>query len=64
MSDPKGTFEAAAKGGRTSVVRQVLRFIFLEGKYWWLPFVIVLVGLAALATLGGTAAAPFIYTLF
>jgi hypothetical protein len=36
-----------------------------ENKKWWLaPIVIVLVALAALVILSGTAAAPFIYPLF
>ena len=36
-----------------------------ENKKWWLaPIVISVLGLGALVLLGGTAAAPFIYTLF
>jgi hypothetical protein len=36
-----------------------------ENKKWWLaPIVISILGLGALVLLGGTAAAPFIYTLF
>ena len=36
-----------------------------ENKKWWLaPIIISVLGLGALVLLGGTAAAPFIYTLF
>jgi hypothetical protein len=36
-----------------------------ESKKWWLaPFLLVLLVLGGLMLLSGTAAAPFIYTLF
>jgi len=36
-----------------------------ENKKWWLtPIVVVIVLLGVLIALGGTSAAPFIYTLF
>jgi len=36
-----------------------------ENKKWWLaPIVFSILGLGLLVLLGGTAAAPFIYTLF
>ena len=36
-----------------------------ENKKWWLaPILIAILGLGLLVLLGGTAAAPFIYTLF
>lgn len=41
-------------------------WLFLrENKKWWLtPMIVVLLLLGALIVLGGTAVAPFIYTLF
>jgi len=41
-------------------------FMFLrDNKKWWLaPIVLSILGLGLLVLLGGTAAAPFIYTLF
>ncbi len=33
-------------------------------KYWLIPILLVLLALGALVLLSGTAAAPFIYTLF
>lgn len=36
-----------------------------SNKKWWLtPLILVLLLLGALIAIGGTAAAPFIYTLF
>ena len=36
-----------------------------ETKMWWLtPIVIALLAIGLLVLLGGTAAAPFIYTIF
>jgi hypothetical protein len=41
-------------------------WLFLRGnKKWWLtPIIVVVVFLGVLVILGGTGAAPFIYTLF
>ena len=41
-------------------------WLFLRGnKKWWLtPIIAILLILGVLVVLGGTAAAPFIYTLF
>lgn len=49
--------------------RQGLLFEFLgflaENKKWWLlPILLAVLLLGALVMLGGTAAGPFIYTLF
>lgn len=47
-----------------SFLRDLLAFM-VENKKWWLvPVVVVLLVLGALVALGGTSAAPFIYTLF
>ncbi len=61
---PAKDFEAAAKEGRKSFLSQYLGFLAATGKYWLVPVLLVLLALAALVMLGGTAAAPFIYTLF
>lgn len=49
---------------RTSLPRQIMEFIWLNKKWWMIPMVMVLALAAALIYLGGTSAAPFIYTLF
>ncbi len=62
---PKDDFAAqAAERGGQSLLGEVFEFLG-ENKKWWLaPIVISVLGLGALVLLGGTAAAPFIYTLF
>jgi len=64
MSDPGSDFESAAKEGRRSLLREYVEFLRAEKKYWLIPILVVLLAVAALVVLGGTAAAPFIYTLF
>jgi len=61
---PPSEFEAAAAKAKSSLVRDFLAFLGQNKKWWLLPLVVVLIGLGVLAILGGTAAAPFIYTLF
>jgi hypothetical protein len=61
---PESAFEAAAKEKAPGFVREFLAFLAHNKKWWLLPIVIVLLVIAALAIFGGTAAAPFIYTLF
>jgi hypothetical protein len=57
-------FESAAARAQSSGLKDFFRFLSQNKKWWLLPLIVVLVGLGALAILGGTAAAPFIYTLF
>jgi hypothetical protein len=57
-------FTAQASEDRTGLVGEFTDFL-KENKKWWLaPIVISILGLGLLVLLGGTAAAPFIYTLF
>ena len=39
-------------------------FVRFNKKWWLTPVILVLLVLGALIVIGGTAAAPFIYTLF
>lgn len=56
--------ESLARGKRTGIVREFVDFL-AENKKWWLaPIIISVLLLGALVLLGGSAAAPFIYTLF
>ena len=49
---------------RFGVLKELWLFM-KRNKAWWLaPIVIVLLLVAVLVVLGGTGAAPFIYTLF
>ena len=62
--DTKNDFAAQASGERTGLAGEFTDFL-KENKKWWLaPIVIAILGLGLLVLLGGTAAAPFIYTLF
>ena len=65
MSDPEESdFVAQAAERRTGLVAEFWAFL-RENKKWWLaPIVISMLLLGALVMLGGSAAAPFIYTLF
>jgi hypothetical protein len=57
-------FESAAKSAKPSLLKDFLALLKQNKKWWLVPLIVVLVGLGILAILGGTAAAPFIYTLF
>jgi hypothetical protein len=58
-------FEQLGKSGRKSGVTAELWMFLKETKKWWLlPIVVILLAFGVLMALSGTAAAPFIYTLF
>jgi hypothetical protein len=54
----------AASGDRSSLVREFAQFLSQNKKWWLAPIIASILLLGALVLLGGTAAAPFIYTLF
>ena len=56
--------EAAKQEQRSGFVAEFLYFLKTSKKWWLLPIVVVLVLFGVLVFLSGTAAAPFIYTLF
>lgn len=45
-------------------VADLLQFVLQSGKWWLIPTVLVLVLFGVILILGGTSAAPFIYSLF
>jgi hypothetical protein len=57
-------FEEQAAEPRPSVCRELLYFLRHNKKWWLTPIVVMLLLVGVLVILGGTAAAPFIYTLF
>jgi len=58
-------FEDEAKSAqKTGFVSELLHFLKTSKKWWLLPIIVILVGFGVLVVLSGTAAAPFIYTLF
>ena len=54
----------AASGDRSSLVREFAQFLGQNKKWWLAPIIASILLLGTLVLLGGTAAAPFIYTLF
>jgi hypothetical protein len=57
-------FQVLASETRAGFLRELGRFAMQNRKWWLLPLVVVLLGIGLIIVLGGTAAAPFIYTLF
>ena len=57
-------FAAQAAQGKSSLATEFFEFLRDNKKWWLAPIVISILGLGLLVLLGGTAAAPFIYTLF
>jgi hypothetical protein len=55
--------EQAAKP-RVGIVREFAEFLAHNKKWWLTPIILALLLVGALIILSGTAAAPFIYTLF
>jgi hypothetical protein len=49
---------------RASVLREFIDFLRHNKKWWMLPILLVFLVFGLLMLLGGSAAAPFIYTLF
>ena len=67
MSDPDQSseeFTAEARKARTSLAREFFDFLRDNKKWWLAPILVSVLLLGALVLLGGSAAAPFIYTLF
>jgi hypothetical protein len=57
-------FEELATGEREGLVAEFWDFLKYNKKWWLLPIIIVILGMGLLVLLSGSAAAPFIYTLF
>ncbi len=54
----------ARESGESSFLSELWGMMRAHKKYWLIPVIVVLLGLGLLVFLGGTGAAPFIYTLF
>lgn len=64
MSQPQDDFRARAGRQRPGLLGELAGFLKHSKKWWLAPILIAVLILGALVLLGGTAAAPFIYTLF
>ena len=56
-------FEKSASQKRP-IFGEMIHFLMHNKKWWLLPIVLILLLMGVLVILGGTAAGPFIYTLF
>jgi hypothetical protein len=64
MPEKETRFEQEAGRGRQSLVSEFWQFLRTNKKWWLLPILVIFLVFGILMLLGGTAAAPFIYTLF
>ena len=67
MNEQRGNsndFEREASAPQQGIVREFLDFLIHNKKWWLTPIVLVLLLVTVLNVLSGSAAAPFIYTLF
>ena len=56
--------KVAASESRTSLVGELWYFLNQSKKWWLLPILIIVAAFGILTMLSGSAAAPFIYSLF
>jgi len=67
MNDDRHTedeFEREADAPQHGLIAEFIDFLLNNKKWWLTPIIIVLLLVAVLIVLSGSAAAPFIYTLF
>jgi hypothetical protein len=60
----RSEFEIEAESHRPSLLGEFWDFLKHNKKWWLLPLLVTLLLIGVLIILGGTGAAPFIYTLF
>jgi hypothetical protein len=63
-SDEGAAFAQVARQQRPGFFAELIDFLRHNKKWWLTPIILVLLVMGALIFLSGTAAAPFIYTLF
>lgn len=61
---PPSDFERQAEEAPPGLVAEFIDFLKTSKKWWLTPIIVVLLLIGVLIILSGTAAAPFIYTLF
>ena len=57
-------FTKQAEQASTGLLREFFDFLRHNKKWWLTPIILVLLLVGLIIIFGGTAAAPFIYTLF
>ena len=63
-TEPASEFEREAQEQASGVWSEFFHFLRHSKKWWLLPILLLLMGLGVFLVLGGTAAAPWLYTLF
>jgi len=63
-SNTSDDFARQASDRSPGLLSEFIQFHRHSKKWWLLPIVLMLLGVGVLIVLGGTALAPFIYTLF
>lgn len=63
-NDTGDDFADQAEQSSPGIIREFVDFLRYNKKWWLTPILLVLLLVGTLIALGGTAAAPFIYTLF
>lgn len=61
---PKTKFADVRPGREKGVLGEFWALLMDNKKYWMLPIILLLLVFGVLVILGGSSAAPFIYTLF
>ena len=61
---PNDDFAAEAAKPKIGLASEFVQFLRDNKKWWLAPIVLSILGLGLLVLLGGTAAAPYIYTHF
>ena len=61
---PNEDFARLADEAELGLLAEFWDFLIHNKKWWLTPIIVVLVAMGALIILSGTAAAPFIYTLW
>ena len=64
MAQRASDFERQIGSARSNLATEFWGFLRENKKWWLLPIIVVFMFVGLLLVLGGTAAAPFIYTLF
>jgi hypothetical protein len=64
MTDRIKSFSEEAKRKQTGLFAEVVYFVAHNKKWWLTPIIVLLVLVGLLVVLGGSGAAPFIYSLF
>jgi Family of unknown function (DUF5989) len=62
--ESKNRFEEESARARPTLVAELWDFLRTNKRFWMLPIFVVFAFFGLLMLVGGTAAAPFIYSLF